>query len=200
MSEHRDKRDRETHDGTRPDKPPRRPGTHADDRDHARPKTSPFGIPTSPPPRGEFSFEEKTEVGADPAVAQVFHAVKELGRQFVENKSNAEKAHDALTVKIEGIATEVVEQGKGLARVVGYIDGQEAETKRQQAESDRRSKSPSSMMRIIQETSTTMLAGKIVEDQVEGRRFTRKLVLQIAGGIFSTATITAAITYAAGHC
>lgn len=164
--------------------PPRRP----DDRDYQRPKTNPAGVPVVP--RDEFSFEEKTAVETD---VQVFHAVKALHVRLDKNETNAAAAHDVLTREVTALKDgfvalrEVTEKqddkldklAEGQAKVVGYIDGQ-------RDADNRRSKSPSSMLRMVQETTTTTLAGRIVDDQLKSREWwrtqTAKLIGAAAGG------------------
>jgi len=177
-----------------------------DNRDHQRPKTNPHGVVL------DAIAEEKTAVGTD---AQVFRAVKALHKRLDDNEKKSEAAHGALTAKVAALETvtksldakqdkqsEIIEKFDekldatiaGHAKIVGYIEGQ-------RDEANRRAKSPSSTMRMVQETTSTTLAGKVVDDMLEERRSKRKNWATIIGGVFSTSVLTAIITAAAtGHC
>lgn len=197
MSEHRDKRDRETHDGTRPDKPPRRPGTHADDRDYQPPKSQPFGVPITPPLRdAPEDFErpitnvdmepleaieervKRVQRTTDAAATSIAGKVEEHGKDIRELKS----AVGTIGIDVAGIRGEM----KVLPALVDALKDAA------KAGQERKTTTLTSELRIVEATAN---------DELDSRKAKRKNWATIIGALFSTATITAAITYAAGgHC
>lgn len=132
-----------------------------------------------------FDAEEKTGVHTD---VQVFRAVKHLHKRINESEAAAAKSHGELKTEVSALKDgfvalkEVTEKqdekldkvAEAQAKIVGYIEGQ-------RDEADRRAKSPSSMLRMVQETTTTTLAGKIVDDQLKAREWWRTQTAKIIG-------------------
>jgi hypothetical protein len=169
----------------RPPLVPPFPGGRQDPREFtSKPKTNPLGIPSVP--RGEFDFEVPTAVGTD---VQVFHAVKALHTRLDRNEEKAAAAHGSLTREVGALKVGLDELkdvtdkqdlkldklAEGQAKVVGYIEGQ-------RDASDRRSKSPSSMLRMVKQTTTETLAEQVLADVRDDKRHRRKLTLLVVGG------------------
>lgn len=116
------------------------------------------------PPRGIeiFDAEERTGVHTD---VQVFRAVKKLGTR-VEAIGDHVKSIDA---KLDRVA----EEGANVAGQVKVLAD------------DRRNKSPSSLIRAVQETTTVTLAERVLDDQHDEKKFRRRLILKLVsiGGL-----------------
>ena len=181
--------------------PPKRATTHGDrNESRARVYTPPRGFDPSIPSFVDPATEP-TDVGTD---AQVFRSVKALHERLDENEKKTEAAHTALTADVTALKTGFVELKTGVdeldkkqdrqseiiekfdekldktiqanAKIAGYLEGQ-------RDEADRRAKSPSegSVMRMIQATTTTTIADKIIDDQIKGREWWRSTTTKIIG-------------------
>jgi len=171
----------------------------ADNRDHQRPKTNPHGaVPVFVDPGSE-----PTGVDTD---AQTFRSLKALHRRLDTNEAKAEAAHEALTAKVGTLETatklldqkqdrqsEIIERfdekldttNAANAKIVGYLEGQQAERIAS------RSKSPSSMMRLQHGDASLTLAGKIVDDQLKTKEWWRTQTAKI----ISSGVVGAVVTF-----
>ncbi len=122
------------------------------------------------PARGVEEFEdEPTGVGTDP---QVFRAVKRLRAEQDKLGAKVEKIDE----KLDGVA-------ESNAMVVGKLEILTTTLNRP--------RTVSSDVRFIQQTTHATLADKVLDAHVEGKRFSRALILKIVGGVFSAGVLGA---------
>lgn len=163
--------------------PKRYPTTFGDrNENNARRRTPASGVPE----HVEWD-DEPTGVGTD---ARVFRALKSLKSDLEDSKAEAARSHGELRGEVKEMGGEVKEMKdeiKGLAvghaTVAGKLDVLLA------MQRDRRDSSP-------RESVKEKLAEAVLSDRARDKKFRHKLILLIAGGVFSSASVGALIHWA----
>jgi hypothetical protein len=158
--------------------PQKRPPTIGD-RGEIRRSTPARGIETLPD--RQPSWDEDTAVGTD---VQVFHAVRDIGRELTAHKRAAAAAHGALAERLSGVEAKV--DGLDSKLDVVAIGNANLSGKMDVLLSSRRDRSVSSETRtVVTETLATEVlkdARERKQDERAAKQFRRKLLLKIVGG------------------
>lgn len=153
-----------------------------DRRDVYRAKTPPRGTDT-------FGEDEPTGVGTDP---QVFRAVKALHGEIRKVESQASASHSEIKHRVDRIDEKLDGVAESNAMVVGKIEILTTTLTRP--------RTVSTDLHLMRQVSTSALAEKVLDENRDRQQFSRKLILQIASGVFSAGVLGAVVALLVQHC
>lgn len=153
----------------------------------AQRRTPSTGVPTP-------WHDETTGVHTD---GQVFRALKALHGEMEANKAAAAKAHGALSARVTALTAKV----EGIEKTVGGFDQKLDRVAENSAETagavkamlSQRSRPPSGETRAVAKEA---LAEQVLAEAREGKRFSRKAILMILGGVIGLVTSGAFLHWA----